>query len=58
MMFPAGNIVGALYYKLETQFSAPADGRNHRPKRVQLIEIINKPSLLRLVGCLYYKGKM
>ena len=33
---------------------APEDGCNYRPKRVQLIGIINKPLLLHLVGCLYY----
>jgi hypothetical protein len=38
-MLPAGNIVGV-----------PEDGRNHRPKHVQLIGIINKPLLLHLVG--------
>ena len=32
------------------------DGRNHRPKHVQLIGIINKPLLLHLVGCLYYSS--
>ena len=37
-----------------TQSSAPEDGRNHRPKRVELIGIINKLLLLHLVGCLYY----
>jgi len=26
----------------------------YRPKHVELIGIINKPSLLHLVGCLYY----
>ena len=46
-MLPAGSIVGA-------QSSAPEDGRNYRPKQVELIEIINKPLLLHLVGCLYY----
>jgi hypothetical protein len=54
MMLPAGNIVGALYHKLQIQSSAPEDGRNHRPKHVKLIVIINKPLLLHLVGCLYY----
>jgi hypothetical protein len=53
-LLPAGNIVGALYNKLETQSSAPEDGRNHRPKRVELIGIINKPLLLHMVGCQYY----
>jgi len=50
----ASSIVGALYHKLYTQSSAPEDGRNYRPKHVVLIEVINKLSLLHLVGCLYY----
>ena len=33
-----------------TQFTAPKDGRDHRPKHVELIGIINKPLLLHLVG--------
>ena len=37
-----------------TQSSAPEDGRNHRPKRVELMGIKNKSFLLHLVGCLYY----
>jgi hypothetical protein len=41
-MLPAGSIVGALYHKLQTQSSASEDGRNYRPKYVDLIEIINK----------------
>ena len=53
-MLPAGSIVRALYHKLLTQSSAPEDGRNYRPKQVELIEIINKPLLLHLVGYLYY----
>ena len=36
------SIVGALYRKLQTQSSAPEDGRNYRPKHVELIELINK----------------
>ena len=36
------------------QSSAPEDGRNRRPKHVELIGIINKPLLLHLVDCLYY----
>ena len=39
-MLPAGG----------TQSSAPEDGRDHRPKHVELIGIINKPLLLHLVG--------
>ena len=34
------------------QSSAPEDGRNYRPKHVELIEIINKLLFLLLVGCL------
>ena len=33
-----------------TQFSAPEDERNQRPKHVELIGIIDKPLLLHLVG--------
>jgi len=33
-----------------TQSSAPEDGRDQRPKHVQLIGIINKLLLLHLVG--------
>ena len=33
-----------------TQSSAPEDGRDHLPKHVGLIGIINKPLLLHLVG--------
>ena len=33
-----------------TQSSAPDDGRDHRPKHVELIGIINKQLLLHLVG--------
>ena len=51
---PTGNIVGALYHKLQTQSISPEDGRNHRPKHVDLIGIIKKPLLLHLVYCLYY----
>jgi len=36
------------------QSSAPEDGRSYRPKHVELMEIINQPLLLHLVGCLYY----
>ena len=51
---PDGNIVGALYHKLQTQSSAPEDGRDQRPKHVELFGIINKALLLHLFGCLYY----
>jgi len=37
-----------------TQSSVPKDGRNYRPKHVDIIGIIKKPLLLHLVGCLYY----
>ena len=45
---------GFIISQAVTQSSAPEDGRNHRPKHVELIGIINKPLLLHLVGCLYY----
>jgi hypothetical protein len=48
---PAGS---ALYPSCNTQSSAPIDGRDHRPKHVELIGIINKPLLLHLVGGLYH----
>ena len=42
-----------------TSSSAPEDGRNYRPKHVELIIIINKNLLLlHLVGCLYYCIKL
>ena len=50
----AGNIVGTLYHKLNTQSSVLEDGQNNCPKHVDLTGIINKPLFLRLVGCLYY----
>jgi len=52
-MSPAGSIVRVLHHKLKTQSSSPEDGRNYRPKYVELIEVINKLSLLYRVGCLY-----
>ena len=36
------SIVGALYHKLKTQSSTPEDGRNYRPKHVELIVVVNK----------------
>ena len=36
--------------KCNTQSSAPEDGRDQRPKHVELIGIINKPLLLHLFG--------
>ena len=33
-----------------TQSSAPEDGRDQRPKHVELFGIINKPLLLHIVG--------
>ena len=37
-----------------TQSNAPEDVQNNCSKHVELTGIINKPLLLRLVGCLYY----
>ena len=53
-LLQASNFFGALYHKLQTQFSAPEDRRNYRPKHVELIEITNKLLKLNLVGCFYY----
>ena len=41
-----------MYYttSCNAQSSAPEDGRDQRPKHVELIGIINKPLLLQLVG--------
>ena len=44
-MLPAGSIVGVFL----PQSSAPENGRNYRPKHVELIEINNKLLLLHLV---------
>ena len=41
LLSPADSIAGALYHKLYTQSSAPEDGRNYRPKHVELIIIIS-----------------
>jgi hypothetical protein len=51
---PAGFIPVRNTASCNTQSSAPEDRRNHRPKHVELIGVINKPLLLHLVGCLYY----
>ena len=45
-MLPAGNLD-------EVELRAPQDGRNYRPKHVEVIGIINKLLLLHLDGCLY-----
>ena len=50
----AGNIMGAYTTSCNTQSSAPEDGQNNFPKHVELTGIINKPSLLHLVRCLYH----
>jgi len=52
---PAVNVFGALDHKIQTQASAPEDGRNYRPKHVEIIEITNKLLFLHLVCCLYYR---
>jgi hypothetical protein len=40
-----------------TQSSAPEYGRDHRPKYVELIGIINKPLLLHLIGVYIMYGQ-
>ena len=52
-MLPAGRpATSSVHYttSCNTQSSAPEDGRDHRPKHVELIGIINRPLLLHLVG--------
>ena len=51
-MLPAGGRQhrGCIIPQAVTQSSAPEDGRDHRPKHVELIGIVNKPLLLHLVG--------
>jgi len=53
-MFTSCGIMHQRGYLLVTLPSAPEDGRNYRPKHVELIEIINKLLLLLLLYCLYY----
>ena len=45
---------GCIIPQAVTQSVAPEDGQNNCPKHVEVTEIINKPLLLHLVGCLYY----
>jgi hypothetical protein len=67
-MLPVGNLdevephpgygpaASSLHYSTSCkQSTAPEDGRNYRPKHVEIIGIINKPLLLHLFGCLYYQ---
>ena len=51
-MLPAGPATSWVHYttSCNTQSSAPEDGRDQRPKHVELIGIINKPLLLHLVA--------
>jgi len=56
-MLPAGKpATSSMHYttSCNTQPIAAENGRNYRPKHVELIGITNKPLLLHLVGCLYY----
>ena len=55
-MLPAGGRQhrGCIIPQTVTQSIAPEDRQNNFPKLVELTGIINKPLLLRLVGCLCY----
>jgi hypothetical protein len=57
-MLPAGHrpATSWMHYttSYKTKSSAPEDGQNNCPEHVELTGIINKPLLLRLVGCLHY----
>jgi len=48
-------VASSVHYTTSCKHSngAPEDGRNYRRKHIELIEIINKPLLLHLVGYLY-----
>ena len=53
-MLPVGGLSATswVHYttSCNTQSNTPEDGRDQRPKHVELIGIINKPLLLHLVG--------
>ena len=58
-MLPAGKLTGwqhrwCITPQAVNTVCVPEDGRNYRPKHVELIGIINKLLLLHLGGCLYY----
>ena len=57
-MLPAGHRPATSWVRYtttcNTQSSAPEDGQNICPKRVELTVIINRLLLLHPVGCLYY----
>ena len=52
LWYNAPTMLPAVHYttSCNTQFIAPEDGRDQRPKHVKLIGIINKLLLLHLVG--------
>ena len=59
-MLPDGKpAASSLHYttSCNTQSSVPEDGRNYRPKHVELIGIMNKPLILHLVGCASEDGR-
>ena len=55
-MLPTTGATSWVHYtsSCNTQSSVPEDGQNNFPEHVELTEIINKPLLLNLVGCMYY----
>ena len=60
-MLPAGGqpATSWVHYttSCNTQSSAPEDGRDQRPKHVELIGFINKPLLLHLIGVSMMHGQ-
>ena len=53
-MFTACGIMHRRSCLLVALSIAPEDGRNYRPKHVDLIEVTNTLLMLRLVGYFYY----
>ena len=45
---------GCIIPQAVTESNAPEDGQNNCPKHAGLTGIINKPSLLHLVGCIFF----
>ena len=55
---PVGSMSVHYTTSCNTHSSPPEDGRNYRPKYVELIGIINKPLLFHVDGYLYYKKRL
>ena len=60
-LLPAGSLEAWVHFttSCNTHSSVPEDGRDRRPKHVELIGIINKPLFLHVVGVyiIYFHNK-